>query len=180
MISKWFTEDIQNVLSSHRYIVVTDARGEGDYLLKTLPQEIKQIPVKDEWSEIEAKYLAESTYKDDKVVFYAKKKAENLTYLQEYVQTAGLLVLDDMEAYIRQKLFTAIGKNTSLSRDKLLLAAKLSEGKALKWWQSVADGITEPLRLEDWLLDFLHSLRHQPNNAWMIPYGMFSAQKCIV
>ena len=157
MISKWFTEDIQNILASHRYIVVTDARGEGDYLLKTLPQEIKQIPVKDEWSEIEAKYLAESTYKDDKVVFYAKKKAESLTYLQEYVQTAGLLVLDDMEAYIRQKLFAAIGKNTSLSRDKLLLAAKLSEGKSLKWWQSVADGITEPLRLEDWLLDFLHS-----------------------
>ena len=44
-----------------------------------------------------------------------------------------------------------------MSRDKLLLAAKLSEGKSLKWWQSVADGITEPLRLEDWLLDFLHS-----------------------
>ena len=39
----------------------------------------------------------------------------------------------------------------------MLLAAKLSEGKSLKWWQSVADGITEPLRLEDWLLDFLHS-----------------------
>ena len=157
MISKWFTEDIQNILTSHRYIVVTDARGEGDYLLKTLPQEIKQILVKDEWSEIEAKYLAESIYKDDKVLFYAKKKAENLTYLQEYVQTAGLLVLDDIEAYIRQKLFAAIGKNTSLSRDKLLLAAKLSEGKNLKWWQSVADGITEPLRLDDWLLDFLHS-----------------------
>jgi len=157
MISKWFTEDIQNILVSHRYIVVTDARGEGEYLLKSLPQEIKHITVKDEWSEIEGKYLAESTYKDDKVVFYAKKKAENLSYLQEYVQTAGLLVLDDMEAYIRQKLFAAIGKNTSLSRDKLLLAAKLSEGHNLKWWQSVADGITEPLRLEDWLLDFLHS-----------------------
>ena len=80
MISKWFTEDIQNILASHRYIVVTDARGEGDYLLKTLPQEIKQIPVKDEWSEIEAKYLAESTYKDDKVVFYAKKKVQQFLF----------------------------------------------------------------------------------------------------
>ena len=157
MIQNWFIDDIQMVLREHRYIVVTDARGEGEYLLKCLPTDIKQIPVKDEWSEIEAKYLAESTYKDDKVVFYAKKKAENLTFLQEYVHTAGLLVLDDMEAYIRQKLFVAIGKNTSLSRDKLLLAAKLSEGKNLKWWQSVADGITEPLRIEDWLLDFLHS-----------------------
>ena len=157
MIQKWFIDDIQRGLGEHRYIVVTDARGEGYYLLNYLPQEYMLIAVKDEWSEIEAKYLAESKHRNEKVVFYAKKKAENLTYLQEYVQTAGLLVLDDMEAYIRQKLFAAIGKNTSLSRDKLLLAAKLSEGKTLKWWQSVADGITEPLRLEDWLLDFLHS-----------------------
>lgn len=178
MIQNWFIDDIQEVLREHRYIVVTDARDEGEYLLKSLSSDIKQITVKDEWSEIEAKYLAESTYKDDKVVFYAKRKAEGLTYLQEYVQTAGLLVLDDMEAYIRQKLFAAIGKNTSLSRDKLLLAAKLSEGKNLKWWQSVVDGITEPLRLEDWLLDFLHS--PASTRQRMDDYGMFSALKCIV
>ena len=155
MIDKWFIDDIQSVLADHRYIVVTDARGEGGYLLKYLPDEYKQIPVKDDWSELEAKYRAESEYAHDKVVFYINKKADSLTYLQEYVQTAGVLVLDDMETYIRQKLFAATGKNTSLSRDKLLLAAKLSEGKDVKWWQSVADGITEPLRLEDGLLDFL-------------------------
>lgn len=155
MIDKWFIDDILSVLAEHRYIVVTDAKGEGGYLLKYLPGEYRQISVKDDWSELEAKYRAESEYAHDKVVFYAKKKADNLTYLQEYVQTAGLLVLDDMEAYIRQKLFSATGKNTSLSHDKLLLAAKLSEGKDLKWWQSVVDGITEPLRLDDWLLDFL-------------------------
>ena len=157
MIGIWFKEDIEHILAEHRYIVVTDARGEGDYLLKTLPQEIKQIPVKDEWSEIEAKYLAESTYKDGKVMFYAKKKAENLTYLQEYVQTAGLLVLDDMEAYIRQKLFDATGKNTTIVREKLLLAGKLSEGKDLKWWISVAEGITEPLNMKESLLPFLYA-----------------------
>ena len=50
MIEIWFKEDIERILAEHRYIVVTDARGEGEYLLKTLPQEIKQIPVKDEWS----------------------------------------------------------------------------------------------------------------------------------
>ncbi len=155
MIDKWFIDDIQSVLTDHRYIVVTDAKGEGGYLLKYLPGEYRQISVKDDWSELEAKYRAESEYAHDKVVFYTKRKADSLTYLQEYVQTAGLLVLDDMEAYIRQKLFAATGKNTSLSRDKLLLAAKLSEGKDQKWWQSVADGITEPLRLDDWLLDFL-------------------------
>ena len=172
MIQKWFIDDIQKVLEEHRYIVVTDAKGEGNYLLKYLPEEFRLITVKDEWGEIEAKYLAESAYRNDKVVFYAKKKAEKLTFLQEYVQTAGLLALDDMETYIRQKLFDATGKNTALKREKLLLAAKLSEGKDVKWWLSVADGITEPLRLDDWLLDFLHSpattRQRMDNTVWKV------------
>lgn len=157
MIGFWFKEDIERILAEHRYVVVTDVNGEGEYLLKYLPTEVKQLPVSNEYSEIEAKYLAESEYADCPVVFYAKKKADQLTFLQEYAQTSGLMVLDDMEAYVKQKLFAATGKNTHLSKDKLLLAAKLSEGKSVKWWQSVADGITEPLRIEEWLLDFLHT-----------------------
>lgn len=157
MIGIWFKEDIERILAEHRYVVVTDANSEGEFLLKYLPENVKQLLVTDEYSEIEAKYLAESEYADSPVVFYAKKRPEQLTFLQEYIQTSGLVVLDDMEAYIKQKLFTATGKNTHLTKDKLLLAAKLSDGKNINWWQSVADGITEPLQLEDWLLNFLHA-----------------------
>ena len=157
MIGIWFKEDIKRILAEHRYVVVTDANGEGEYLLKYLPDEVKQLRITDEYSEIEAKYLAESEYAECPVVFYAKKKAEQFTFLQEYVHTSGLLVLDDMEAYIKQKLFAATNKNTQLSKEKLLLAAKLSDGKGINWWQSVADGTTEPLQLEDWLLNFLHA-----------------------
>jgi hypothetical protein len=157
MIGIWFKEDIDRILAEHRHVVVTDASSEGEFLLKYLSEDIKQLPISNEYSEIEAKYLAESKYADSPVLFYVKKKALQLTFLQEYVQTGGLLVLDDMEVYIKQKLFEATGKNTHLTKDKLLLAAKLSEGKNKNWWQSVADGITEPLRLEDWLLDFLHA-----------------------
>lgn len=149
MIGNWFEEDIRRILSEHRYVVVTDANNEGEFLLKYLPEDIMQIPISNEYSEIEAKYLAESKYAECPVLFYARKRAAQLTFLQEYVQTGGLLVLDDIEAYIKQKLFDATGKNTHLTKDQLLLAAKLSEGKDKKWWQSVADGITEPLRLED-------------------------------
>ena len=157
MIGIWFKEDIERILAEHRYVVVTDANGEGEFLLKYLPEDIKQLPITGEYSEIEAKYLAESKYADCPVLFYVRKKAAQLSFLQEYVQTGGLLVLDDMEVYIKQKLFEATGKNTHLTKDQLLLAAKLSDGKNKNWWQSVADGITEPLRLEDWLLDFLHA-----------------------
>ena len=157
MIGIWFKEDIERILAEHRYVVVTDANGEGGFLLKYLPEDIRQIPISNEYSEIEAKYLAESEYAESPILFYAKKKAAQLTFLQEYVQTGGLLVLDDMEVYIKQKLFDATDKNTHLTKDQLLLAAKLSEGKNKNWWQSVADGNTESLRLEDWLLDFLHA-----------------------
>ena len=157
MIGIWFKEDIKRILAEHRYVVVTDACGDGEYLLKYLPDEVKQLPITGEYSEIEAKYLAESQYADSPVVFYAKKKAKQLSFLQEYVQTSGLVVLDDMETYVKQKLFAATGKNTHLDKEKLLLAARLSEGKNIKWWQSVADGVTEPLKLEDWLLNFLHA-----------------------
>ena len=157
MIGIWFKEDIKCILAEHRYVVVTDACGDGEYLLKYLPDEVKQLPITGEYSEIEAKYLAESQYAGCPVVFYAKKKAKQLSFLQEYVQTSGLIVLDDMETYVKQKLFAATGKNTHLSKEKLLLAARLSEGKNIKWWQSVADGVTEPLKLEDWLLNFLHA-----------------------
>ena len=157
MVENWFIDDVQAVLAKHRCIVITDANGDGEYLLKSLPPEVKQIMVTDEWSEIEAKYFAETRYKNNKVAFYSKRKADGLGFLQEYVQTSGVLVLDDMESYIRRKLFDATGKNTSISGDKLLLAAKLSKGKDIKWWCSIADGIAEPLDLEDWLLDFLHS-----------------------
>jgi hypothetical protein len=36
-----------------------------------------------------------------------------------------------------------------------LLAAKLSETKNVKWWQSIAEGILEPLNVEDYLTSFL-------------------------
>ena len=117
MIGIWFKEDIERILAEHRYIVITDAKEEGEFLLKFLSQEIRVLNAKNDWEELEAKYHAEATYANDRIVFYTKKKADSLNYLQEYVQTAGLLVLDDMEAYIKAKLLQAIGKNTHIGHD---------------------------------------------------------------
>lgn len=159
MIGIWFKEDIERILAEHRYVVVTDANGEGGFLLKYLPEDIRQIPISNEYSEIEAKYLAESEYAESPILFYAKKKAAQLTFLQEYVQTGGLLVLDDMEVYIKQKLFDVTGKNTHLTKDQLLLAAKLSEGKTR------TGGSRWPMALLNhcvWRTGCLTSFMHQP------------------
>ena len=112
MIGIWFKEDIKRILAEHRYVVVTDACGDGEYLLKYLPDEVKQLPITGEYSEIEAKYLAESQYADSPVVFYAKKKAKQLSFLQEYVQTSGLVVLDDMETYVKHFDMLLSGKSS--------------------------------------------------------------------
>ena len=68
MIGIWFKEDIERILAEHRYVVVTDANGEGEFLLKYLSEDIKQLRISNEYSEIEAKYLAESKYVDSPVL----------------------------------------------------------------------------------------------------------------
>jgi hypothetical protein len=157
MIEQWFNDDLQKVWKDHRYIVVTDAKGEGEFLLQYLPATARLLTTHDDWSELEARYQAESTYAQDRIVFYTRRKATALTYIQEYAQTSGLLVLDDMEAYIKNKIFAETGKNVDIPHDKLRLAARLSKGKPLKWWASIVDGISEPLPLEETLLDFLNA-----------------------
>ena len=81
MIGIWFKEDIERILAEHRYVVVTDANGEGEFLLKYLSEDIKQLPISNEYSEIEAKYLAESKYVDSPVLFYVRKKAQSCALL---------------------------------------------------------------------------------------------------
>ena len=31
MIDKWFNEEVQTSFTDHRYIVITDAKGEGEF-----------------------------------------------------------------------------------------------------------------------------------------------------
>ena len=124
MINIWFNKDIGKILEEHRYVVISDKSGDGEFLLKFLPEEYRIFTVTDELSELEAKYLAETKYRNSKVVFYSKQQAEALTFLHEYVKTTGVVCLDDMEAYIKGKLFNETGKNTSIDKSKLMLAAK--------------------------------------------------------
>ena len=61
MIDKWFVNDINEVLGQQGRVVVTDAKGEGKFLLDFLPQTIVLQEVGDtELDEIKAKYEAET------------------------------------------------------------------------------------------------------------------------
>ena len=146
MIDKWFLNDISEVLEHHHRLVITDALGDGEFLLEYLPPKVTRINVEyNDLAEIEARYLAEKEHRDDNVVFYTKQPKEKLKFLLEYAETNGCVVLDDMEHYIKTHLFDAIHENTQLQKVELLTAAKVSRGKVLNWWKNGSNRTINPL-----------------------------------
>lgn len=173
MIDKWFVNDINEVLGQQGRVVVTDAKGEGKFLLNFLPQTVVLQEVGDtELDEIKAKYEAEAHHAGEPVVFYLQRSKDNLTFLLEYAETQGCIVLDDMESYIRKHLFTDIHLNTDLSKQELILAAKLSRGKDQNWWKAVCMRAIQPLDRDQLVLDLLISPRQvtedMDNEVWQI------------
>lgn len=157
MIDKWFQNDINKVLAVHDRMVVTDALGEGGFLLDYLPSDVVVINTgNEEIDEIKARYRAEKDCIGKKVVFYKQNTPDSLCFLLEYAETYGCIVLDDMEAYIRKHLFEGIKENTELGKQELLMAAKLSKGKDLNWWHGVSKGIIKPLDTDGLVIDLLH------------------------
>lgn len=155
MINKWFNEDIAKVLNNNNRIVIIDSQQEGKFLLQNLCAEYTIYKATDAWSELEAKYNAEKNEPSGKVVFYTTIKKDQLTFLMEYAQTNGFIDLSDIEGYIKLKLFEYLKINISLSKNELMLAAKLSHDKDENWWKGVINGIIKPLDISDLLLQFL-------------------------
>lgn len=160
MIDKWFVNDINEVLGQQGRVVVTDAKGEGKFLLGFLPQNVVLLEVGDTGlDEIKAKYEAEAHHAGEPVVFYLHRPKVSLTFLLEYAEIQGCIVLDDMESYIRKHLFADIHLNTDLIKQELILAAKLSRGKDQNWWKAVCMRAIQPLDRDQLVLDLLVSPR---------------------
>jgi hypothetical protein len=148
--------DINEVLEHHNRLVITDALGEGEFLLEYLPPTVTRIDVEsNDLSEIDARYRAETEHREDNVVFYTKQMKGQLKFLLEYAETNGCIVLDDMEQYIKTHLFDETHENTELSKTELLMAAKLSKGKDLKWWKGVCNRIIPPMDTDKLIIDLL-------------------------
>ncbi|MBP7487553.1 MAG: hypothetical protein KA789_09015 [Parabacteroides sp.] len=176
MIAKWFNEDIENILHHHNRVVVTDAAGEGAFLIKCLPKDYIVLNAKDKLSEIEAKYTAEKVYPEKKVVFYTPIKREKLTFLLEYAETCGIVELNNMEFYLKDKLYVKLNKNVTLSHNDLILAAKLSNGKDENWWVNVIGGSISPLNIEENTLRFLQNPDQVKNDMDTEIWEVFSKE----
>lgn len=156
MIDKWFINDVREKIEAHHRLVITDTKGEGAFLLDFLPKRRYIILTagthKDELS---ARIEAERDYKDKNVIFYTTIPQHKLTQLQEYAVTCGCIVLDDIESYIKKLLYKVLGVNSHIDGKTLILAAKMSKGMDENWWKGIAQGITNPMKPEMMILDFL-------------------------
>lgn len=174
MIDKWFVNDINEVLGQQGRVVVADAKGEGKFLLDFLPQTVVLLEVGDtELDEIKAKYEAEAHHAGESVAFYLHRPKDSLTFLLEYAEIQGCIVLDDMESYIRKHLFADIHLNTELSKQELIFAAKLSRGKDQNWWKAVCMRAIQPLDRDQLVLDLLVSPRQVAEDMDMEVWQIF-------
>ena len=155
MIEQWFRQDIEALLTRGKRAVVCDTHGDGAFLMNVLPQDIVVMTVHNELEELEARYLTEKKHPNENVVFYASMPKNSLKFLLEYAETGGLIDLTDIVGYIKTKLFAACGVNTSIDGDSLVMAARLSIGKDLNWWEGVATGIIQSFDLQDYIVPFI-------------------------
>lgn len=177
MIDKWFIDDINKAAAGEGRVVVTDAWEEGKFLLNFLPSQFVLLPVaSSDLDEIKAKYEAETHHAGEKVVFYTQRSKGELTFLLEYAETQGCIVLDDMETYIRKHLFDAIQINTQLPKAELLVAAKLSKGKSLNWWKGIAMGLNKPMETDKLLMDLLAAPASTAKNMDKDVWKIFTAE----
>lgn len=158
MIDKWIRNDVESVLSRHDRVVITDAKGAGKFMLGYLKKDVyvKEVGGSD-IEELKAKYEAEKELPNDKVAFYTRRRKSELTFLLEYAETNGCIVLDSLENYVKGHLFAYLGLNCNLPSDLLSLAAKVSSGKNLNWWSNVVNNTESILDIDTMLFEFLSS-----------------------
>lgn len=156
MIGQWFLDKVKELTDAHHRLVITDTQGDGAFLLDYLPARRYMVLTASKPSEERrVRNEAERDYREKNVIFYTTIPQKKLTALQEYAATCGCIVLDDMEAYIKQTLHEELSLHTHVDGRTLLLAAKMSRGKDENWWRGIAQGINNPLQPVQLIVDFL-------------------------
>lgn len=180
MIEHWFAKEVRQILDEHHRLVITDVKGAGAFLLSFLPPRMKTtlIVAHNRKEELQARIDAERNDPERNIIFYTSIAKRKLTQLQEYATTCGCIVLDDLEAYIKSMLFRELGVQSMVDGRTLILAAKMGKGKDDKWWKGVAQGLINPLNIDDAILSFLKSPIEYKRNSDAEVYHIMEVEAC--
>ncbi|MDD3968941.1 MAG: hypothetical protein PHT18_09150 [Proteiniphilum sp.] len=164
MTDKWIIQDIENQIARRNRVVIIDPAGDCAYLLPHIEKQHYTILKTDannteEWQRIQEelllRYEAESKHNTEKVIFYATRPKEKLSFLFDYCFTHGCVDLSNPVEWLRKKIFAATGHQITLENPMLLTAAKLGVGKNIAWWKEILQKLKELVSIEDELIPFL-------------------------
>lgn len=165
MTDHWFIQEIEHKLKSRKRVVIIDPKGQCGFLLSSLDSKNYQIITTDaslteHWQtvkeELYLRHEAETTFKDQPVVFYVTRDQDKLTFLFDYCFTHGCLDLSNPAEWLRRKLFANTGLQIQMDNNVLMTAAKLGIGRDIAWWKKILQNLEEMVNLEDELLPFLN------------------------
>lgn len=166
MTDNWIIQDIEKQIAQRNRMVIIDPSGECAYLLPHIEKHHYTILKTDathteEWQRIKEelmlRYEAESTHKNEKVIFYVTRPKAELSFLFDYCFTHGCVDLSNPVEWLRKKLFASTGHQITLDNPMLLTAAKLGIGKDIAWWKKILQNLEELVSIEDELVPFLSS-----------------------
>ncbi|QOJ30047.1 MAG: PglZ domain-containing protein [Ignavibacteriales bacterium] len=185
MIDIWITEELDKLLESRGRVVILDPSGQCNFLIPLLERKgytlLKTGKENSEhWQQVREEFFlrfkAESAHKTDKVVFYAARPLNELSFLYDYCFTHGMINLSSPAEWIRKKLFALTGIQIQLESPLLITAAKESIGKESGWWKKILLGIEQIIDIQKELLPFLNGPEEYKNEKDPDVYLLFEVK----
>ncbi len=162
MFKDWLISDIERATQKSNRVVISDPSCFLTFIVKELT-DYAVLTLNTTAEEMNARLQAQTSHVGSKVIFLCFFPSKDITQLMEFSGVGGFINLDNPDNYIREKLYKALGQNVNLPEKKLLLSARLSQGKSLTWWKGIVNETIEPLDLKE----HLHSLIASPEEYQM-------------
>lgn len=155
MFREWLIQDIERAAIKSNRVVISDPQrflagfsSFSGYDLITLNSNAE---------EMEARIAAQTVHSGKKVILLCFFPKHDIRHLLEFAGIGAYVDFDNPDSYIRKKLYESLGVNVGLPEAKLLLSAKLSDGKDLRWWKGIVNEAIEPLDKYELLPGFIEN-----------------------
>lgn len=159
MLDKWFLDDIRSGFKHANRFVVVDEQGKCGFLLGIIKKKYGDalFEAYSEPDELRVKYEIEKNYRDRAALIYTTIPLQRLSFLREYCETSGCIVISHLHRHIVQKVNEKMGFDLVGQPDEIIAIGKLSIGKKRDYWDRIkACGSQGAFTCDD-ILEFLNN-----------------------